>query len=205
MTVGTTPSSTTTATTASTAEVDALLRDYHDARRREDQWRIPQLLLAFATPLVALMSVVFVLMNNGTNAMITGAIAIVTGTAAALIAVEVWRWHRTAIGIASRSHRLHGRLGAPAQGSALELRADAANALRRSRHDDETASVSHATDVFAPTASMSSSMASQVASHDIPESRSSTGLSCRGLARASSTSRMKDETSPAIRTMSRSP
>lgn len=107
MTVGTTPSSTTTTPTASTAEVDALLRDYHDARRREDQWRIPQLLLAFLTPLVALMSVVFILMNNGTNAMITGAIAIVTGTAAALIGVEVWRWHRTATGVANRVRTDH--------------------------------------------------------------------------------------------------
>ena len=103
MTAGTAPTSTTT----STSEVDALLRDYHDARRREDQWRIPQLLLALVTPLVALISVMFILMNNGTYAMISGAIAIVTGAAAALIAVEVWRWHRTAIGIANRVRTDH--------------------------------------------------------------------------------------------------
>jgi protein-S-isoprenylcysteine O-methyltransferase Ste14 len=94
-------------TTTTTAEVDTLLHDYHDARRREDQWRIPQLLLALVTPLVALISVLFIMMNNGTYALIAGAIAIVTGTAAALIAVEVWRWHRTAIGIANRVRTDH--------------------------------------------------------------------------------------------------
>jgi hypothetical protein len=76
-----------------------LLRDYHDARRREDQWRIPQLLLALATPILAFISVAFLMAGSDQYAEISGALAIITGVGAALLAVEVWRWHRTAIGI----------------------------------------------------------------------------------------------------------
>ena len=78
---------------------DDLLRDYHDARRREDQWRIPQLLLALVTPILALVSVLFTMGGETDYATISGAIAVITGVAAALLATEVWRWHRTAIGI----------------------------------------------------------------------------------------------------------
>ena len=82
-----------------TSGADDLLRDYHDARRREDQWRIPQLLLALVTPILALVSVLFTMGGETDYATISGAIAVVTGMGAALLAVEVWRWHRTAIGI----------------------------------------------------------------------------------------------------------
>jgi hypothetical protein len=82
-------------------EVDALLRNYHDARRREDQWRTPQILLALATPLLALVSVIFVMGGDVDYATIAGALAIITGAGAALLAVEVWRQHRTAIGLAN--------------------------------------------------------------------------------------------------------
>jgi hypothetical protein len=78
------------------SSADALLRDYHDARRREDQWRIPQLLLALATPILALIGVVMDITDTGSTT-IPVALAIITGTAAALIAVEVWRWHRIAL------------------------------------------------------------------------------------------------------------
>jgi|SRR5687767_8095184 hypothetical protein len=78
------------------SSADSLLRDYHDARRREDQWRIPQLLLALATPILALIGVVMDIADLG-SATIPVALAIITGTAAALIAVEVWRWHRIAL------------------------------------------------------------------------------------------------------------
>lgn len=84
---------------ADRTEFDSLLRDYHEARRRQDQWRIPQLLLALATPILALIAVVFVMGGNGQYAAITLALVMVTGTGAALLAVEVWRQHRTAIGI----------------------------------------------------------------------------------------------------------
>ena len=83
--------------TVSGTAADSLLRDYHDARRREDQWRIPQLLLALATPLVALIAVLFSLAENNDAANIAGALAIITGTAAALLAIEVWRRHRIAL------------------------------------------------------------------------------------------------------------
>lgn len=91
----------TTATPGTRIAVDAdtMLRDYHDARRREDQWRIPQILLALVTPVLALLSVLFVLAGENDYASISGAITVVTGAGAALLAVEVWRWHRTAIGL----------------------------------------------------------------------------------------------------------
>lgn len=87
-----------TAANADRTEFNSLLRDYHEARRREDQWRIPQLLLALATPILALISVLLIGGDNG-YATIAGALAIITGVGAALLAVEVWRQHRTAIGI----------------------------------------------------------------------------------------------------------
>ena len=56
-------SMTTVATTPPTAAdqfaIDHMLRDYHEARRGEDQWRIPQLLLALVTPILALIATVF--------------------------------------------------------------------------------------------------------------------------------------------------
>jgi protein-S-isoprenylcysteine O-methyltransferase Ste14 len=85
--------------TPSRSGPDELLREYHDARRREDQWRIPQILLALVTPILALVSVLFAMGGETTNATISGALAVITGVGAALLAVEVWRWHRTAIGI----------------------------------------------------------------------------------------------------------
>jgi hypothetical protein len=91
-----------TATTPAAGAGDALLRDYHDARRREDQWRIPQLLLALATPILTLLSVLFSMGSVGTYAMISGALALITGVGAALLAIEVWRWHRTAFEIVNR-------------------------------------------------------------------------------------------------------
>lgn len=81
---------------------DDLLRAYHDARRREDQWRIPQLLLALATPVLALISVIFLMGGADDLALISGALAIITGVGAALLAVEVWRAHRDAIGLVNR-------------------------------------------------------------------------------------------------------
>ena len=95
------------ASSATSAGSDTLLRDYHDARRREDQWRIPQVLLALATPVLALISVLFVYGHQETYAIIAGGLAIVTGAAAALIAIEVWRWHRTAFGIVNRFRTEH--------------------------------------------------------------------------------------------------
>jgi protein-S-isoprenylcysteine O-methyltransferase Ste14 len=99
----------TTATpgTRTAVDVDTMLRDYHDARRREDQWRIPQILLALVTPVLALVSVLFVLAGENDYASIAGAVAVITGVAAALLAVEVWRWHRTAIGLGSSFRTTH--------------------------------------------------------------------------------------------------
>jgi protein-S-isoprenylcysteine O-methyltransferase Ste14 len=82
-------------------QAQELVREYHDARRREDQWRIPQILSALVAPVMALVSVVFLMMGDETAATVTGALAVIIGIAAALLAVEVWRWHRTAIGIAN--------------------------------------------------------------------------------------------------------
>ncbi len=102
---------TTVATTPPTAAdqfaIDHMLRDYHEARRGEDQWRIPQLLLALVTPIVALIATVFAYAGQTDYATIAGAVAIVTGTGAALLAVEVWRQHRTAIGIANSFRDKH--------------------------------------------------------------------------------------------------
>ena len=97
--------------TATTA--DELLRDFHDARRREDQWRIPQLLLALATPILALIAAVMDIANVG-NGFIALALSLITGTAAALVAVEGWRWHRIAL---SRVNQF--RIEHPGEGTLL--------------------------------------------------------------------------------------
>ena len=109
----TTPPPGTPSRSASASVVDDLLRDYHDARRREDQWRIPQLLLALVTPIIIFIAVLFSFAGQRDYAVITGAVALVAGLAAALIATQVWRWHRTAIGIANSvrdDHPAHAAL-----------------------------------------------------------------------------------------------
>ena len=72
------------------------LSDRDEALRREDQWRIAQLLTALVTPILGLISVLFNMMGSNTYANISSVLAIVTGATAALIAVEMWRLHRTA-------------------------------------------------------------------------------------------------------------
>lgn len=99
---------------ADRTQFDALLRDYHEARRREGQWRIPQILLALVTPVLALISVVFLMGGSDQYATISGALAIIVGTGAALLATEVWRQHRTAVGIWN-----HLRTAHPADGALL--------------------------------------------------------------------------------------
>ena len=96
-----------TAADSRAAGADGLLRDYHDARRREDQWRIPQLLTALVAPIAALISVLFGMSGKDGEALASGAVAVVTGLAAALLTVEVWRWHRTAIGLLNRFRTDH--------------------------------------------------------------------------------------------------
>lgn len=78
-----------------TATPDSLLRDFHDARRREDQWRIPQVLLVLVTPIFALIAAV--LGVTGGDSLVPIALTIITGTAGALITIENWRWHRIAL------------------------------------------------------------------------------------------------------------
>jgi hypothetical protein len=70
--------------------------EYDNARRREEQWRTAQLFTALVTPIIGMIAVIFNLMGSNTYANISGALAIITGTAAALIAVEMWRLHRSA-------------------------------------------------------------------------------------------------------------
>ena len=91
----------TSPTPVAATSADSMLRDYHDARRKEDQWRIPQLLLALITPIFSLAAVLFTQGGEGTYATTAGALAIITGIGSALLAVTVWRWHRTAVGIAN--------------------------------------------------------------------------------------------------------
>jgi len=81
---------------------DELLRDYHDARRREDQWRIPQILSALVAPVAMLISLLFLFGGMGTEAIASGAVGLVSGLASALLSVEVWRWHRTALSRVNR-------------------------------------------------------------------------------------------------------
>ena len=82
--------------TSSEAAAAAQPTDNDEARRREEQWRIPQLLTALVTPILGLISVIFNMGGSNTYANIAGVLAIVTGAAAALIAGEVWRLHRAA-------------------------------------------------------------------------------------------------------------
>ncbi len=90
----------------SATTADDLLRDFHDARRREDQWRIPQLLLALATPILALVAVVMDMANIGSGS-IALALSIITGAGAALTAVEGWRWHRIALSRVNQFRTAH--------------------------------------------------------------------------------------------------
>lgn len=83
-------------TVTSREPVKSPASQYDEARRREEQWRIPQLLTALVTPILGLIAVIFNMMGSNTYANISGALAIITGTAAALIAVEMWRLHRSA-------------------------------------------------------------------------------------------------------------
>ena len=76
-----------------------MLHGYHEARSREDQWRVPQLLLALITPILTLASVLFTMGGNEQYGTISGAVALVTGTAAALAATQVTRWHRAAVAL----------------------------------------------------------------------------------------------------------
>jgi protein-S-isoprenylcysteine O-methyltransferase Ste14 len=94
-------------------DAGVLLRDYHDARRREDQWRIPQLLLALVAPVMALIAVVLDMMGTS-DPTAAGALAVITGVAAALLAVQVWRWHGIAV---SRVNRF--RMEYPAESALL--------------------------------------------------------------------------------------
>ncbi len=63
---------------------------------------------------MALISVMFLMGGNDQYALISGALAIIVGVAAALLAVEVWRQHRTAVGIWN-----HLRTDHPADGALL--------------------------------------------------------------------------------------
>jgi hypothetical protein len=68
------------------------------ARESEEQWRMPQLLTALVTPILGLMTVIFNLSGVNTYANIAGILAIVTGAAAALMSVAMWRSDRAAAG-----------------------------------------------------------------------------------------------------------
>ena len=91
-----------TASDVRNTNADELLREYHDARRHEDQWRIPQLLTALASPVLAIVALLFHLSGSTDLTTVTLGLTIIAGAAAALLAVEVWRWHRTALGIVNR-------------------------------------------------------------------------------------------------------
>jgi protein-S-isoprenylcysteine O-methyltransferase Ste14 len=86
---------------ASTVRPQVLLEIYHDARRREDQWRIPQHLLALVTPILVFMAVLLA-HGDADLAIRAGAVGIVTATGAALLAIQVARWHNTASWIANK-------------------------------------------------------------------------------------------------------
>lgn len=94
--VSQTPMDTTPVAASGSASPDSVLRDYHEARRHEDQWRSPQLLTALVTPILAFIGLTFNLGGSESNANISIVLAIITGVGAALMAVESWRWHRTA-------------------------------------------------------------------------------------------------------------
>ena len=82
-------------TVTSRESAPSLASEYDEARRKEEQWRIAQLLTALVTPILGLIAVIFNMMGSNTYANISGGLAIVTGAAAALIAVEMWRLHRS--------------------------------------------------------------------------------------------------------------
>lgn len=86
---------------ASSTRPQVLLHIYQDARRREDQWRIPQHLLAFATPILVFMAVLLA-HGNAALAIRAGAVGMVTATGAALFAIKAARWHRTSDWIANK-------------------------------------------------------------------------------------------------------
>ena len=91
--VAATPISTSGGTAAATVPSNS-----QAAGQTEEQWRIPQLLTALVTPILGLMTVIFNLSGVNTYANIAGVLAIVTGAAAALISVAMWRSHRAAAG-----------------------------------------------------------------------------------------------------------
>ena len=73
---------------------------------------MPQLLLALLTPVLALVTVVFNMIGSDGNTNVAGALTIITGTAAALFAVEVWRWHRIATSRVNQFRQEHSADGA---------------------------------------------------------------------------------------------
>ena len=79
----------------STVRSQVLLQIYEDARRREDQWRIPQHLLALVTPILVFIAVLLA-HGNADLAIRAGAVGIVTATGAALFAIQVAHWHHQA-------------------------------------------------------------------------------------------------------------
>ena len=81
------------------SELDGFLSDYREARRRERQWRIPQSLTALFAPVTAFVSVLLLMAGMTAQAMAIGGLAVVLGFAAAVFAIEVWRWNRKAVGI----------------------------------------------------------------------------------------------------------
>ena len=80
---------------------EALAAIYRDAREQENQWRIPQQLLTFVTPGLVLLSALLAYGNAGWAAS-AGAVGSVTATGAAILALRVGRWHRTAGEVAYR-------------------------------------------------------------------------------------------------------
>jgi hypothetical protein len=83
-------------TVTSRESATSLASEHDEALRKEEQWRIAQLLTALVTPILGLIAVIFNMMGSNTYANISGGLSIVTGAAAALIAVEMWRLHRSA-------------------------------------------------------------------------------------------------------------
>jgi hypothetical protein len=83
-------------TVSSREPVASPASEHDEALRREEQWRIPQLLTALLTPVLGLIALIFNLVGSNVYANISGTLAIATGAAAALMAVEMWRLHRSA-------------------------------------------------------------------------------------------------------------
>lgn len=74
---------------------------FRDARQQADRWRTPQQLLTLVTPSLVFMTALLAYGNAGWAAS-AGAVGSVTATGAAILALRVGRWHRTAGEIASR-------------------------------------------------------------------------------------------------------